>query len=158
MFKIGPVGNASSGSPWDELDRVGIAQIFISHGDMIHSLQFQFVENGTLVLSDKHGLDCGYDAAPKFKAIKLRYPSELIIGICGSYGIRSGQQIVSSISFCTNLAAYGPFGCRGQEDIAFDYQVGLHNKFCGFHGAASMYLNSIGVYMEPMTTRAGPGC
>jgi len=68
MFKIGPAGNAYDGENWDEKGRNGIAQIFISHGDKIHSLQFQFVENGTLVLSRKHGnLHC----APKFSAVSV---------------------------------------------------------------------------------------
>lgn len=48
--------------------RTGIAQIFISHGARIHSLQFQFVENGTLVLSDIYGRD-GCPGSPKFHAV-----------------------------------------------------------------------------------------
>ncbi|KAH7842717.1 hypothetical protein Vadar_008371 [Vaccinium darrowii] len=151
MFKIGPVGNAFSGRPWDERGRIGIAQIFISHGDRIHSLQFQFVENGAVVLSEKHGRDGGSKLAPKFNAVTLNYPSELITGIRGYYGIRSGQQIVSPIIFTTNTASYGPFGLPSKDDIEFAYEVG-HNKFCGFHGAVEMYQNTIGIYMEPMTT------
>ncbi|KAH7844868.1 hypothetical protein Vadar_032496 [Vaccinium darrowii] len=152
MFKIGPAGYAYGETDWDEKDRNGIAQIFISHGDRIHSLQFQFVENGSLVLSDKHG-HLGYSpSAPKFSAVKLNYPSELITGISGYSGIRDRERVVTSIIFTTNNAAYGPFGCGTRDDIAFDYQMGGHNKFCGFHGTASNYLNSIGVDMEPMTT------
>ncbi|KAH7844802.1 hypothetical protein Vadar_031804 [Vaccinium darrowii] len=151
MFKIGPAGgNTYDGKNWDEKGRNGIAQIFISHGERIHSLQFQFVDNGTLVLSKQHGgnLHC----ASKFSAVKLNYPSEFITGINGYSGKRNYGQCVTSIIFTTNIATYGPFGRPAGDDIAFDYQIGGHNKFCGFYGSASGYLDSIGVYMEPMTT------
>lgn len=149
MFKIGPAGKTYGGNNWDEKGRNGIAQIFISHGESIDSLQFQFVENGTLVLSEQHG---NLRGAPKFSAVKLNYPSEIITGINGYSGKRDYEQCVTSIIFTTNIATYGPFGCPAREDIAFDYQIGGHNKFCGFYGTASGYLDSIGVYMEPMTT------
>jgi len=149
MFKIGPAGKIIGGNDWDEKGRNGIAQIFISHGESIDSLQFQFVENGTLVLSEEHG---NHRGARKFSAVKLNYPSEFITGINGYSGKRTYGQCVTSIIFTTNIATYGPFGCPAGDDIAFDYQMGGHNKFCGFYGCASSYLDSIGVYMEPMTT------
>ncbi|KAH7842870.1 hypothetical protein Vadar_009969 [Vaccinium darrowii] len=138
MLKIGPTKDAYAGiaRTWDEKDRNGIAQIFISHGDKIHSLQLQFVENGTLVLSKKHG-SLGYTYAPNFSAVKLNYPSELITGISGYSGIRERDRVVTSIIFTTNKSTYGPFGCRAGDDTAFDYQIGGHNKFGGFHGTAS---------------------
>lgn len=68
MFKMGTLNHESGAKTWDDRGRTGIAQIFISHGDRIHSLQFQFVENGTLVLSDKYGRD-GCPGSPKFHAV-----------------------------------------------------------------------------------------
>ncbi|XP_058210211.1 inactive protein RESTRICTED TEV MOVEMENT 1-like [Rhododendron vialii] len=125
-------------------------RFFFSHGDRIHSLQFQFVKNGTLVLSDKYGCT----SAPKFNSVELNYPSELITGISGYCGNRDAVrcQFVTSISFITNKATYGPFGYPAQGDNAFDFQIGRHNKFCGFHGTSNVYLYSIGLYMKPMTT------
>lgn len=84
--------------------------------------------------------------------VKLNYPLEYITGISGHSGTRDGEQVVTSIIFTTNNAVYGPFGRPAQDDIAFDYQMGEHNKFCGFHGYANLYLNSIGFYTEPMKT------
>ncbi|KAH7842150.1 hypothetical protein Vadar_002034 [Vaccinium darrowii] len=154
MLKIGPAGNTNEydGWSWNEKDKDGVAQIFISHGDRIHSLQFQFVENGTLVLSDKHGQDGSPPYAPKFSVVSLNYPSELITHISGYSGARNWQGGVTSIIFTTNKAVYGPFGCSAGNDIAFDYEIGRHNKICGFHGNAENYLNSFGIYMKPMTT------
>lgn len=68
MFKMGTLNQEYGATTWDDRGRTGIAQIFISHGERIHSLQFQFVENGTLVLSDKYGRD-GYPGTPKFHAV-----------------------------------------------------------------------------------------
>ncbi|KAG5555275.1 hypothetical protein RHGRI_012718 [Rhododendron griersonianum] len=68
--------------------RDGIAQIFVSHGDYINSLQFQFVENGTLVLSEKHGGRGGtgeakFSVLMKNKQVRWNYPSEFLTGING---------------------------------------------------------------------------
>ncbi|KAI8561826.1 hypothetical protein RHMOL_Rhmol04G0371700 [Rhododendron molle] len=146
MIKIGPAGGKSSGKAWDDGCRDGIAQIFVSHGDYINSVQFQFVENGTLVLSEKHG---GSDA-PKFSTVRLSYPSEFLTGISGSHVYGN----IRSLTFITNKRAYGPFGgVAGKTDRAFKYELGEDNKFAGFHGTAGTgTLNSIGVYMKPMTT------
>lgn len=76
MIKIGPAGSTSYGKPWDDRDRDKIAQIFVSHGQHINSLQFLYVENGTSVLSEKHGGDIG----PKFNVVSVtlvyRLPEE----------------------------------------------------------------------------------
>ncbi|KAH7844698.1 hypothetical protein Vadar_030734 [Vaccinium darrowii] len=147
MIKIGPAGNTSYGKPWDDEGKDKIAQIFISHGEEINSLQFVYVENGTSVLSEKHGGDCG----PKFNVVTLDYPSEYLVGISGSYSDTS----VSSISFITNNMTYGPFGSRGgdsdSEDSDFEYHLGEDRSFGGFHGRARHYLDAIGVYLKPVT-------
>lgn len=60
-MKIGPVGKHDARSStivnWDEGKHDGfISQIFLSHSvGGIMSIQFQFVMDGKLVLSDRHG-------------------------------------------------------------------------------------------------------
>lgn len=60
-MKIGPVGKHDARSStivnWDEGSHNGIvSQIFLSHGaGGIMSIQFQFVIDGKLVLSDRYG-------------------------------------------------------------------------------------------------------
>lgn len=66
MLKIGPVGNLNA-NEWDEQGRSEIVQIFVSHDTQIHSLQFQYYENGSLVLSDRHGQNNG----SKFDVVSL---------------------------------------------------------------------------------------
>lgn len=154
MIKIGPVGGA--GTAWDDGGRFQISQIFVSHGNVIDSLQYQYIENGASVLSEKHGSNDGHTSA-KFTVVTLDYPSEFLTAITGSYGwfslVDGGQmQIVSSITFYTNTKTYGPFGCHRPNDAVFDFQLGPDNEFGGFHGIAGMYLNSIGVYVKPRTS------
>ncbi|KAI8561821.1 hypothetical protein RHMOL_Rhmol04G0371300 [Rhododendron molle] len=154
MIKLGPVGGTATA--WDDGGKVSISQIFVSHGQVINSLQYQYIENGALVLSEKHGGSDGH-TSPKFTVVTLNYPSEFLTAISGSYGWFSAldgvqMQIVSSITFTTNIKTYGPFGCCRQNDAAFDFQLGQDNGFGGFHGIAGMYLNSIGVYVKPQTS------
>ncbi|KAI8561824.1 hypothetical protein RHMOL_Rhmol04G0371500 [Rhododendron molle] len=152
MIRIGPAGVTDGRGiwAWDDGGKDKIVQIFIAHGDCIDSLQYVYVDqNGNLVLSNSHG---GTFGTSKFDLVKFNYPSELITGIKGTYGNRGGVGSVNSISFTTNKATYGRFGYHANGDTEFDFQIGGHNKFCGFHGTSDLYLHSIGFYMEPMTT------
>lgn len=60
VIKIGAVGS-KNGSAWDEKGHNKIVQIFISHDDEINSIQFQYAENGALLLSERHGNNDGYN-------------------------------------------------------------------------------------------------
>lgn len=60
IIKIGPVGS-KNGNPWDEKNHKKIVQIFVSHDNEINSIQFQYADNGTLVLSEMHGNNDGYN-------------------------------------------------------------------------------------------------
>lgn len=89
---------------------------------------------------------------PCILQVRLSYPSEFLTGISGWHV----NGIIRSLTFITNKTTYGPFGrVAGKIDSAFEYKLGEDNKFAGFHGTAGTYnLNSIGVYMKPMTTLA----
>lgn len=89
---------------------------------------------------------------PCILQVRLSYPSEFLTGISGWHV--SG--IIRSLTFITNKRTYGPFGgVAGNIYSSFEYKLGEDNKFAGFHGTAgTYYLNSIGVYMKPMTTLA----
>ncbi|KAH7844120.1 hypothetical protein Vadar_024565 [Vaccinium darrowii] len=149
MIKIGPAGGSSTGKAWNDGGRVRIRQIFVSHGNLINSLQFQFVENGTLVLSQKYGGSGGI-IPENFSVVTLNYPSEFLTGI--NVWHYNGQ--IVSLTFSTSKGRYGPFGGQSSKPYysTFDYKLGEDNTFGGFHGTGDVYLNSIGVYMKPMTT------
>ncbi|KAF7144775.1 hypothetical protein RHSIM_Rhsim04G0235900 [Rhododendron simsii] len=73
MIKFGPVGGTATA--WDDGGKVSISQIFVSHGQVINSLQYQYIENGALVLSEKHGGSDGH-TSPKFTVEELNEESD----------------------------------------------------------------------------------
>lgn len=89
--------------------------------------------------------------------IKLDYPSEFLTWIRGYYVdfrpiVIQPATYVTSITFGTNKATYGPFGSHESCDIEFDFKFGTDASFGGFHGTTHIhYLESIGVYIKPIT-------
>lgn len=154
MIKVGPVGGRSSAkSIWDEKGRDRVAGIFVSYSkDTIQSLQFLFYENDNLVQSNTHGShDC-----ENFCAVVFDYPSEFLTSISGSYGDHvdlTVSTVLEAIIFNTNKCSYGPFG-RTQAGTAskhFNFQLGNHHLFGGFHGNKSNHaVKSIGIYVKPV--------
>ncbi|KAL0433929.1 UNVERIFIED_CONTAM: hypothetical protein Slati_2727200 [Sesamum latifolium] len=146
MIKVGAVGS-KNGNPWDEKGRNKIVQIFVSHDDEINSIQFQYAENGSLVLSEKYGTNDGY----KFDVVKLNHPAEYITWISGHKSYNNSH--LCSITFGTNHGEYGPFGRFSGHDKEFSFRLGENRQFGGFHGTADYNsVKSIGVYLKPITT------
>ncbi|KAG8372875.1 hypothetical protein BUALT_Bualt12G0112600 [Buddleja alternifolia] len=146
LVKIGPVGN-KNGNVWEEKGKNKIVQIFISHDEQINSIQFQYAENGTLVLSDRQGSNDGY----KFDVVKLNHPSEYITWISGHKSYNNSH--LCSITFGTNNGEYGPFGRFTGHDKEFSFRLGEGRQFGGFHGNSdNNSVKSIGVYLKPNTT------
>ncbi|CAL5337954.1 unnamed protein product [Camellia sinensis] len=143
-----------SGEVWDHKGKTELVQIFISRGDYgINFLQFQYVENGNLVLSEP---SLSMNIGNRFETVKLNYPDEFLTSISGSYSITYGYK-VTSITFDTNQGRYGPFGQQHQCDREFIFQMGQDRQFGGFHGSTKCgELESIGVYVKPITTLNNP--
>lgn len=153
MIKVGPGKPPKRyGNVWDDKGRSDIAEIYIFHGIKVHSLQFLYIENGTLVLSEKHG--GASTSINNFDVVKLDYPSEFLTSLSYDYDDSCDpHHAVSSITFGTNKCTYGPFGRPGKLDSnKFNYRIGPGRSFGGFHGsAASSYLETIGLYFRPAT-------
>ncbi|KAH6795203.1 hypothetical protein C2S52_005680 [Perilla frutescens var. hirtella] len=149
MMKIGPVGNSYGSSSWDEEGHTNIVQIFISHDEeAINSIQFQYAENGSLVLSKRHGVLNGESS---FDVVKLNYPTEYITWIRMRRPF--DRYNLCSITFGTNHREYGPFGGVKSNDREFCFNLGQDRQFHGFHGTADeKSIKSIGVYLKPNMT------
>lgn len=148
MIRVGPAGwFSASDDYWDDKGNTELYEIYVSHGDWIHSIQFQYVVDGTLVLSEPHGTCNG----PKFNAVRLKYPTEFIIGITGDC---FPNLKLSSLTIVTNLGSYGPFG-RATSSRIFDFQLGISRQFGGFYGYCDKARNNcpaaLGVYFKPST-------
>ncbi|KAK4388377.1 UNVERIFIED_CONTAM: hypothetical protein Scaly_1035900 [Sesamum calycinum] len=157
MIKVGAVGS-KSGNPWDEKGRNKIVQIFVSHDDEINSIQFQYAENGSLVLSERYGTNDGYKfdvdqylTTDRTWQVKLNHPAEYITWISGHKSYNNSH--LCSITFGTNHGEYGPFGRFNGHDKEFSFRLGENRQFGGFHGTADYNsVKSIGVYLKPITT------
>ncbi|KAF5950821.1 hypothetical protein HYC85_012814 [Camellia sinensis] len=110
-----------SGEVWDHKGKTELVQIFISRGDYgINFLQFQYVENGNLVLSEP---SLSMNIGNRFETVsKLNYPDEFLTSISCSYSITYGYK-VTSITFDTNQGRYGPFGQQHQCDREFIFRI-----------------------------------
>ncbi|XP_052207936.1 inactive protein RESTRICTED TEV MOVEMENT 1-like isoform X2 [Diospyros lotus] len=151
MIKL-VTGGYSYGKAWDHKERTELVQIFISHDDYaIRSLQFLYSEYGKLVLSDPPD---GSSIGNRFSTVTLQYPEEFLTSLKGSWDYGK----LTSIEFGTNLGKHGPFGQAYKGGKYFDFQMGNHRSFGGFHGTARIsvldggVLESIGVYVKPVAS------
>ncbi|KAJ4839555.1 hypothetical protein Tsubulata_042793 [Turnera subulata] len=134
------------GDVWDEKGHAKISQILISYDNsVIHSIQFQYIENGKLVLSPVHGTSKG----DKFDVVTFDPENEFLTRLSGTYD-SSDWSAISSLTFATNRDTYGPFGNDGLDNKFFEFRCGDFEGFGGFHGTADPQgLRSIGMYISP---------
>ncbi|OIT28384.1 inactive protein restricted tev movement 1 [Nicotiana attenuata] len=142
MIKVSPREDPR-GTIWDEKGRDQLAGIYVFYDKYtIHGLQFLFYENGSLVMSNIHGVD----NRENFHAIVFDYPSEFLTSISCSF---CHLPSLESIKFGTNKVSYGPFGTPSTDAKDFNFQIGNHLLFGGFHGTKNCFgIGSIGVYLK----------
>nr|C0HM44.1 RecName: Full=Mannose/glucose-specific lectin; AltName: Full=Protein PNL [Parkia nitida] len=71
--------------------------------------------------------------------------------IAGTYGNYKGFEVVTSLSFITDVTKHGPFSHA--SGTAFSIPI-FGSLVTGFHGKSGWYLDGIGIYVKP---RAGQG-
>ena len=75
-------------------------------------------------------------------------PSEFVKGISGTVvGLYRSCNVIASLTFVTNVKAYGPFGLG--DGTPFTIPVEDNHSVVGFFGRSSTYLDAIGVYVQP---------
>lgn len=81
--------------------------------------------------------------------VLINWPSEHLISISGTYGDFASMLTITSLSFTTNRATYGPFGTGSGTSFSIPIN---NNTVVGFHGRAGYYLDAIGIFVKPETT------
>ncbi|KAK6115796.1 hypothetical protein DH2020_008065 [Rehmannia glutinosa] len=139
----GPWGG-QDGFYWDDGVYSTVRQLEIAHGAGIDSIKIEYDMKGKSVWSQKHGGSGG----SKVDKVRLEYPDEYLTSMHGHYGSlhERGLSIIRSLTFETNKRTYGPFGV--QQGTYFAPK--MHGKIVGFVGKSGWYLDSIGVYVEPL--------
>lgn len=74
------------------------------------------------------------------------HPDEYLVSIHGYYSsLRNwgfAGSVVRSLTLETNKKSYGPFG----EEVGSKFSIPMGKNFCGLHGRAGSFLDSIGGY------------
>ncbi|XVF82064.1 hypothetical protein PTKIN_Ptkin16aG0013500 [Pterospermum kingtungense] len=140
-ISIGPWGG-QGGNPWSYMTYGGIKQIEINVGSNIKSISFQ---DTTDLPSAIFGGNNPNDIGEK-KTVLIDWPSEHLISISGTYGNFASLLTITSLSFTTNKATYGPFGTGSGTSFSIPIN---NNSVVGFHGRAGHYLDAIGIFVKP---------
>eukprot|EP00258_Populus_trichocarpa_P028898 XP_024444917.1 mannose/glucose-specific lectin isoform X4 [Populus trichocarpa] len=143
-ISIGPWGG-QGGNPWSYMTNQGINQIVINVGSNIKSISFR---DTTDLDSATFGGNNPNDIGER-KTVLINWPSEHLISISGTYGNFSTLLTITSLSFTTNRATYGPFGTGSGTPFSIPIN---NNTVVGFHGRAGHYLDAIGIFVKPETT------
>ncbi|GLT96551.1 hypothetical protein SLE2022_141640 [Rubroshorea leprosula] len=142
-ISIGPWGG-QGGDPWSYTTNRGINQIIIHVGSNIKSISFR---DTTGLASATFGGNNPNDTGEK-EIVHINWPSEHLISISGTYGHFAGLLTITSLSFITNRATYGPFGTTSGTS----FSIPMNNStVVGFHGRAGHYLDAIGIFVKPET-------
>ncbi|CAH9110928.1 unnamed protein product [Cuscuta epithymum] len=159
MFKIDLVP-ANGGVSWDDCGRGEVAAILVSYSPYcVNSLRFLYFKDGELQFSEDHG-----KLSDSIRMIRLDYPTEVLIEV---HGFRRFTYVscggLSSITFVTNRATYGPFGENrapsSSNDSIFKFRLGSEaDSINGFHGTVDRYgrLESLGVYLQTTISATRP--
>ncbi|KAM7515222.1 hypothetical protein LguiA_004805 [Lonicera macranthoides] len=83
------------------------------------------------------------------KTVLINWPSEHLISISGKYGNFASMITITSLSFTTNRATYGPFGTGSGTSFSIPIN---NNTVVGFHGRGGHYIDAIGIFVKPKTT------
>ncbi|XVF79052.1 hypothetical protein PTKIN_Ptkin14bG0188800 [Pterospermum kingtungense] len=140
-ISIGPWGG-QGGNPWSYVTYGGIKQIDINVGSNIKSISFRDTTDlPSAIFGGNNPNDNG-----ERKTVLINWPSEHLISISGTYGKFASMLTITSLSFTTNSATYGPFGKGSGTSFSIPIK---NNSVVGFHGRAGHYLDAIGIFVKP---------
>ncbi|KAF8087865.1 hypothetical protein N665_0565s0050 [Sinapis alba] len=155
MIKAGSVGRkVSLGDPlWDEKGKNMISHIFISFNEYITCVQFGYLKDEAIDLSQPFGNSHG-----NFRTVRLNQ-DEYVTGLSGVVA-QTGKII--NLTFHTNRGKHGPFGSSSDGFDASRSKIEIvpgirdRSEFCGFFGSfnSKYQLSSIGIYVCP-TSKTG---
>ncbi|XP_037419370.1 disease resistance protein Pik-2-like [Triticum dicoccoides] len=122
-----------------------LENVIIHSGDIVDSLAFSYTDHGRQQRTA--GPWGGHGGG--VSNINLG-PNEYLMNVSGTIGSFYGvASCVTSLTFVTNFACYGPFGKGG--GVPFDaLPVQSNSSIVGFFGRAGGSLDAIGFYVRPL--------
>ncbi|XP_048129025.1 jacalin-related lectin 4-like [Rhodamnia argentea] len=149
---VGLFGSAKEASFWNDGNKhTNVRKIIVefepSKGSYMRSITFQYEEeNKELWQSETHGGidDRKFHIVKTVHTIQIHDPDEYLTSISG-YCFLLG---ITSLTFQTNKKTIGPIGDEGGWHFSCPATGG---KIVGFYGTSGEYLESIGVYFQPIS-------
>ncbi|KAM3206488.1 hypothetical protein ACQJBY_061921 [Aegilops geniculata] len=138
LSRVGPFGGSGGRARDIRVAPHRLESVTICSGDSVDSIAFSYTDqNGQRCTAGPWGGDGG-----KVSRIDLG-PSEHLIKVSGR---RTNH--ITSLTFFTNAASYGPFGKGGGDPFVFP--VESNSSIVGFFCRAGLYLDAIGYYVRPL--------
>ncbi|CAA7050512.1 unnamed protein product [Microthlaspi erraticum] len=148
--------DAPDDTEWDEKGRTMINYIFVNFDRIIRSIQFGYLEDGALVMSEMFGppKEEGPYSSNQFVSVILGQ-DDYVTGLSGELGVSEG---IRNLTFHTNRGNHGPIGVweesytRGSK-INIVTGISDRREFGGFFGSHNTNcLSSIGIYASPIAS------
>ncbi|CAI0436001.1 unnamed protein product [Linum tenue] len=134
------------GQPWDDGIFYGVKKIFLTRGEAICCIQFEYDgKGGQSVWSARHGGGSEVNS----HSINFEYPQEVLTAVSGYHGSLTGgdrSDVIKSLTFHTNKGKYGPYG--EERGAFFTSTAEGEGRIVGFHGRSGCYLNALGIHMQ----------
>uniref|UniRef100_M4F9C2 Jacalin-type lectin domain-containing protein n=1 Tax=Brassica campestris TaxID=3711 RepID=M4F9C2_BRACM len=151
MIRMGPIGWESNfaKTTWDEMGHNIISHIIVSFDKSgVRSIQFGYVNNGTLAISKTFGSSAvGYNS----RIVRLNHESEFVTGL----SLEIYDNFITSLTFHTNQrnheAVHLTFNTKFPKPKKIELHSGIleQSEFGGFFGTYGLYeLISIGFYVR----------
>ncbi|XP_066361901.1 uncharacterized protein [Miscanthus floridulus] len=144
--KTGPWGGSAgiardiNEKPWR------LESLTISYLGLIDAFSFSYTDQA----GKKHSIGPWGEGYHHDKIETIRFDiSEFVEEVSGAYGSHSGNVLVTSLTFVTNIRTYGPFGNAHHQNVPatpFRFKADKDSRIVGFHGRSGKHLYSIGVY------------
>ncbi|XP_018487549.2 jacalin-related lectin 34-like [Raphanus sativus] len=132
------------GTKWDDGAYKKVTKVFVGLGeDGIAAVKFDYINDSYRV----YGVERGKPTLLGFEEFTLE-SYEYITALSGYTKTLSMQDVVTSLTFTTNMKTYGPYGNKSGFLFSFPEETG--KQIAGFHGTSDNVLNSIDVHYAPI--------
>ncbi|TVU04962.1 hypothetical protein EJB05_48107, partial [Eragrostis curvula] len=140
VVRMGPCGGG--GGNGRDVDMRGVdrvVKVAVRHGHTVDAVSVLYDRSGREEWTDLWGGPGG-----GLTEICLR-SDEYFTGVEGHCGEFEGNYVVRSLTFLTNLRAYGPYGAQDGVPFALPAAGG---RILGFHARSGRHLDAIGTYVK----------
>ncbi|KAF0898159.1 hypothetical protein E2562_001806 [Oryza meyeriana var. granulata] len=145
VVRMGPCGGDGGGGRDMDMRGVGrVVRVAVRHGAAVDAMSVLYERHGHEEWTDLWGGPGG-----TLSEICLQ-PGEYLTSVAGHYGRLDGDIVVRSLTFVSNVRAYGPFG--EEDGVAFELPAaagaGAGGKILGFHARSGRRLDAVGTYVK----------